>query len=171
MCKRHSFSFSTSLINGTDLSGGLCGDAWKIATEFRWWKQLGEVNVNDHIIVLCHYAIASGITHFEDRGICTGIRTAAYSTIQPHCPWMSESIHTTFAPGTSMRSQPESARSPDIERSVSIQRRRPSAVLTPTPIQRRSTFYPTRNKTHPAVNGGRATEKPRGVSTKGLLAG
>jgi hypothetical protein len=129
LCKRHSFSFSTSLINGTDLSGGLCGDAWKIATEFRWWKQLGEVNVNDHIIVLCHYAIASGITHFEDRGICTGIRTAAYSTIQPHCPWMSESIHTTFAPGTSMRSQPEWARSPDIEQSVSIQRGRPSAVF------------------------------------------
>ena len=102
---------------------------------------------------------ASGITHFEDRGICTGIRTAAYSTIQPHCPWMSESIHTTFGLGTSMRSQPEWARSPDIEQSVSIQRRRPSAVLTPTQIQRRSTFCPTRNKTDPALKGGRATGK------------
>lgn len=40
--------------------------ARKILTEFRWWKQLTEVKVNDHLIVLCHYAMR--VWHHSFRG-------------------------------------------------------------------------------------------------------
>lgn len=38
----------------------------KIATEFRWWKQLAEVKVNGHLLVLCHYAMR--VWHHSFRG-------------------------------------------------------------------------------------------------------
>ena len=38
----------------------------KIASEFRWWKQLAEVKVNGHVIVLCHYAMR--LWHHSFRG-------------------------------------------------------------------------------------------------------
>jgi calcineurin-like phosphoesterase family protein len=48
------------------IEGNHDAGARKIATEFRWWKQLAEVNVHDHIIVLCHYAMR--VWHHSFRG-------------------------------------------------------------------------------------------------------
>jgi calcineurin-like phosphoesterase family protein len=38
----------------------------KIASEFRWWKQLAEAKVNGQVIVLCHYAMR--VWHHSFRG-------------------------------------------------------------------------------------------------------
>jgi calcineurin-like phosphoesterase family protein len=38
----------------------------KIATEFRWWKQLAEVKINGQLVVLCHYAMR--VWHHSFRG-------------------------------------------------------------------------------------------------------
>lgn len=40
--------------------------ARKIAAEFRWWKQLAEVKLDDQVIVLCHYAMR--VWHHSFRG-------------------------------------------------------------------------------------------------------
>lgn len=38
----------------------------KIASEFRWWKQLAEVRINGQVVVLCYYAMR--VWHHSFRG-------------------------------------------------------------------------------------------------------
>ena len=48
------------------IEGNHDAGARKIAPEFRWWKQLAEVKVEDQLIVLCHYAMR--VWHHSFRG-------------------------------------------------------------------------------------------------------
>jgi calcineurin-like phosphoesterase family protein len=48
------------------IEGNHDAGARKIASEFRWWKQLAELKVNGQVIVLCHYAMR--VWHHSFRG-------------------------------------------------------------------------------------------------------
>src|SRR5438132_11633071 len=61
----------------------------KLTEEFSWLSNLAEISIHGQPVVICHYAMRSGIALIMERGTCTDILMGTSLTHLLPFPWMS----------------------------------------------------------------------------------